>query len=503
MEKLQNVLRRMKPLGVATKAALIGSINKQKAHEYLITGLGKIPGVPAKMSQLLSMKGDHDLDRGKVLIEPLSIEWVLEQIKEKSPELYGQIHSIDPEAKVASLGQVHKIQALNGIDYAVKIQFPGIQETLIVQVKDFFKIAYKSPAQKWGFDINSYEEKFMATMEEELDYQRELGNQFGFENTFKNSPQILIPKTYPEYSCSQILVQQWEPSVSVQEFSLSALSEQKVKAANALVEFFFRSLLQHHKLHGDLHPQNWGVRKAPIQLVVYDFGSVLTLEPQHVQVLVQLIDGFLNETSVNVFDSLVFLGFDPDKLSPIASRLPILCQKIFEPLLKKDYFNFTNWKLGDHFEKVLGEDKWFFRTAGPAWFFLFIKSLSGVLHGLKVLDVNVHLYRIYESCLRSDLSPVSVPAISGKYVQDDLSSDSLAKFLRVQVFANGVTYVDMKMPYKAVDDLVDLLPESAISYVETHNINIPSIIKKVQRTGYAPQAILEFKQEKHIKIFLE
>lgn len=495
------------PATVAMKAAALAAINKQKSIDYLATSFASIPGVPAKFSQILSMKLDNlPQQEGEVFIEPLDLSIIVNLLKESSLDLFNMVDEIDPVGLTASLGQVHKVKLKTGEVYALKFQYPKLREQVKGQLGVFFKLAALSPAKKFGLEVADYEKKFTQILSEELNYAFEAKGQDEFYKSYINQPEVVVPKVIKEWTTKTLLVQEWVESEKVDSFISSSGSMERAEVATILVRMLVSGLFVNNKLHCDFHQENWGVnRDSEIKIVLYDYGTILDIPPQYAKALLKLIRTFLYKEYEHVkpFNYLVYLGFDPEKLSHIAGRLPTLCEKLFEPLTSDRSWDLETWDIGEHFDKVLGADKWWFRTAGPTWFFLLLKAISGMMSGLKSLKVKVNIHRVFLELTQNLDADVEVPDLSSQFPESNVYSDSCASTLKVKLIERGREKVNISLPVATVDDIEEYIPESAIGYIKENDINLSETVAKVQRSVYLPQSILETKGDQELHIYLE
>ena len=182
---------------------------------------------------------------------------------------------------------------------------------------------------------------------------------------------ITIPEVYDEFSSEKILVQSFESCSELESVEKFWPANAK-RGATVFFSYLVDGLLRSGILHSDLHPKNYGFRTIanPVngyshELVLFDFGSVLRIEPQHQSYLYQLINAYVEDLEIVPLDALIALGFDGTKLKYISTKLPALCQKLSSPVLGLGNFDFNAWDLQQEFNDILGEDKWWFRTAGP------------------------------------------------------------------------------------------------------------------------------------------
>src|SRR5688500_11823418 len=97
----------------------------------------------------------------------------------------------------ASLGQVHAATLRDGRDVVVKVQRPGLRETLADDIEFFremagFLTAHTSAGDK--VDIIGVVQQVERALIDELDYRTEARNAASFRRTLTGFPHILIPR---------------------------------------------------------------------------------------------------------------------------------------------------------------------------------------------------------------------------------------------------------------------------------------------------------------------
>jgi hypothetical protein len=287
-------------------------------------------------------------------------------------------------------------------------------------------------------------------------------------------------------------VQKWWPDTARRQCS------------RVLSEYFLWGLFQANFLHTDPHPGNLGFRNASpgsqhgrdFELVLYDFGSMMRIEPQHAATLWQMIGAMQNNSDLVPFDYLVGLGFDPQKLLPTAARLPSLMQKLLEPFCVERAFDFRTWNLKDYFERVLAEERWWFRSAGPAWFLMFMRAAQGFIHSMSELKSPVPIKRIAEE-LGIHLAPVAISAVLTNLAPTQrANTHAMAQKLHVRVEdQDGSAVVALELPSQSIDELEDLVPEDTLLKMREQKIDFTAIKSRVQQSGYIPQALFEARTE--------
>ena len=168
----------------------------------LFQGLSLLRGTALKMAQFLSMELDifppeitRELQKSYHQVPPLNRALVRKMIHNVLGNLPEQIfQAFDTVAfAAASLGQVHRATTRDGKRLAVKIQYPGIRQTIQndVQLSDRFyddcPISDDLPA------IEEIETRLL----EETDYRMEAQNMVFFKERL-NMDEVMVPALYGE-----------------------------------------------------------------------------------------------------------------------------------------------------------------------------------------------------------------------------------------------------------------------------------------------------------------
>ena len=112
----------------------------------------------------------------------------------------------DPEPiAAASIGQVHRAITHDGRAVAVKVQYPGIAETIeadlgnVGLLRRMLKIS--APQQ----DVDALLAELRERITEELDYSREARNQQMFARFYDGHPTINVPAVVAELSTRRVI----------------------------------------------------------------------------------------------------------------------------------------------------------------------------------------------------------------------------------------------------------------------------------------------------------
>lgn len=245
-----------------------------------------------KLGQVLSTRPDlisaeflDELSKLQDDIAPFSTEELQTIFQEElgySPEEIFQYFDSQPLA-AASIGQVHKARLDNGAEVVVKVQRPGIENTIAVDLEILAHIASLMEQYLEEFQEqrpSAVVQEFARTLSREIDFSIELANIQRFARQFAGNPLIHVPYPCPELSTDRILVM--EHINGIKSSDLDALREQGYdldliaeRGANLMMEQIFI----HGFFHADPHPGNIFI--LPDNIVCFvDFGQMgrLTLK---------------------------------------------------------------------------------------------------------------------------------------------------------------------------------------------------------------------------------
>ena len=144
-------------------------------------------------------------------------------------------------------------------------------------------------------------------------------------------------------------------------------------------------------------------------------------------------------------------------------------------------------------QEVLGTDHWAFRSAGPAWFFVLMRSVAGWVNSIKTLDCSVDLRKIgmIFPQIQADDPHSSYSTSFG--TEESRSPEK--RLLKVAVKENGTSIVELELPVRAISDLEDLLPEKAKNLVQKNGISLRVIKEKVIQSEFQPQEVFSLESE--------
>jgi len=278
-----------------------------------VKSLNEAKGLPVKVAQMMGYFDFNmpyavrevfaSLRNQGIPMNPLTIAQVIKEDLGAPPSQVFAHWEATPFA-AASIGQVHRARLKSGEQAAVKVQYPGIQETIEFDMGSISILGKLSNLVLRGGDGAAIISEIKEHLLQECDYEREASNQEFFSGLFQDHPAIVIPKIHRKYSTKRVIVSAFHEGLSLESFAGSASQEEKNRAAEALWDFFNVSKFKHGFFHCDPHAGNFifsgkkvvcldfgCVKKVPKEYRKHMIGQAIGIANQNRKVLREAIEG--------------------------------------------------------------------------------------------------------------------------------------------------------------------------------------------------------------------
>ncbi|MAM19132.1 MAG: AarF/ABC1/UbiB kinase family protein [Christiangramia sp.] len=271
-------------------------LNESNASD-IYDGLKSLKGSALKVAQMLSMEKNllpqayvEKFSLAQFSVPPLSAPLVRKTFKKyhgKYPEeLYDTFATQSVNA--ASIGQVHQATK-NGKNLAVKIQYPGVADSISSDLAMVKPIALKM------FNLSAKDsEKYFREVEgkllEETDYILEVKQSKEISEACRIIPNLRFPKYYEDLSSERIITMDWMQGTHLSDFIKQNHSQEaRNQVGQALWDFYMFQIHELRKVHADPHPGNFLVDNNK-QLIAIDFGCIKYIPEEFYKPYFSLVD---------------------------------------------------------------------------------------------------------------------------------------------------------------------------------------------------------------------
>ena len=333
--------------GVAARMAgqrLVGAQDTRGGNALaLASALGGLKGPIMKVAQLLATIPDavppeyaSELMKLQSQAPPMGWAFVKRRMSaELGADWQKKFKSFEHEpAAAASLGQVHRAQALDGTALACKLQYPDMQSAVEADLKQLQLLFALRKRFDPAIDTDEIAIEIAARLREELDYAREAKHVALYQHMLKDEPRIRVPNVRPELSSGRLLTMDWMDGTKMLSHKDDSL-EIRNRLATAMFTAWWFPFSRFGVIHGDPHLGNYSVfaeNGAPAGINLLDYGCIRIFPPRFVAGVVDLYRGLLDGDEARVVKAYETWGFR-GLTRELIDALNIWARFIYGPLL--------------------------------------------------------------------------------------------------------------------------------------------------------------------------
>jgi len=193
----------------------------------------------------------------------------------------------DQPMAAASIAQVHCATLADGTPVIVKVQRPGIANTVEGDIAVLRRLAKLLPVAMPSlrtFNLAELVDEFATTLRGELDFEQEARNAERFAAANREEPLVFVPKIFREATTRRVLTMEHSPGRRMdQDAGLAG----RPGIAREFMRLFLTHVFEHGVFHADPHPGN--IFQLPDgRICFHDFGAIGELSPRVQESLRQL-----------------------------------------------------------------------------------------------------------------------------------------------------------------------------------------------------------------------
>lgn len=272
-----------------------------------------------KLGQLLSTRPDllpqehvEALARLQDDVAPFPFEEARAIVEaELGVRLHKAFRRFDPEpVAAASLAQIHRAELHDGTPAAVKVQRPGIRESLGADLAALTAAAEFADRHTSAgrYELSSVVGEFRKSVHRELDYRQEADNLRRIARNLRRFDRLVVPRPHEDYSTDRVLTMDFVEGRKITALSPMGLNEiDGPRLAGQLFRAYLQQILVDGFFHADPHPGN--VVLAPGgRLAILDLGMAASLGPVLQENLLRLLLAVSEGRSEAAADAAISVG---------------------------------------------------------------------------------------------------------------------------------------------------------------------------------------------------
>ena len=289
--------------------------------ERLAEGLCRMRGAALKIGQMLSIQDDA------LLPPPLAA--VLARVRDSADMMpQHQLRSVlssewgdNWEAKLdrfdeqpiaaASIGQVHRGSVRGVGEIVVKVQYPGVADSIESDVENVRRLINWFNIAPKGLYLDKTMDAAKEELSAECDYRTEAANQTKFRELLRSSvlhPRVTVPAVVETLCTRQVLVSEWVEGVPIDR--LEALPQAiRDRLCRDLVQLCLLELFVWRFMQTDPNWSNFLYDTAAGTLHLVDFGACIAYRKQFIDDYLRMVYACAERDSAGVIEYSRRLGF--------------------------------------------------------------------------------------------------------------------------------------------------------------------------------------------------
>jgi predicted unusual protein kinase regulating ubiquinone biosynthesis (AarF/ABC1/UbiB family) len=407
---------------VAEGARQLAQGNRPKVSDLLFTPanvrrvadqLAKLRGAAMKVGQLISMDSGDLLPpalgdilarlRSNARAMPKSqVVSVLNANWGKGWEKQFKHFSFTPMA-AASIGQVHRAQARDRRDMAIKIQYPGVRESIDSDVGNVAALLRMSGLLPREMEIKPLLRDAKRQLHDEADYIREGNYLRHYGELLADAPEYLLPQMHPDLTTHSVLAMSFVGGVPIESLIDAAQSERD-RAVALLFALLLREVFEFRLVQTDPNFANYRYDTDSRQLILLDFGATRPYKATMANEFRRLMKGAITGDRAAMSAAAMAIGYFDDTTQEKHRQAVLdMGEQAFEPFCLAGEYDFgasdlpTRIRVGG---TALGLDREFWHL--PPADALFLQRKFGGLYLLAIrLKARVDLHALAQAALVS------------------------------------------------------------------------------------------------------
>ncbi len=214
----------------------------------------------------------------------------------------------------ASLAQVYRARLHDGTPVAVKVQYPGIEDTVRWDLDVIELLANIWARLETVIDFRPIAQEMRRNAPEEVDFFHEGHAAEEVARLLASRNDVVVPKIYWERSSRRVLTMDFIEGIKISDVeTLKAAGVDTAQVAATLIDLFNTMILKFGVFHADPHPGNLfvipGAPGQPAKIALVDFGLTKIIPEEFRAQLIVLTSAIVQQQPELITDTMTGMGF--------------------------------------------------------------------------------------------------------------------------------------------------------------------------------------------------
>ncbi len=208
----------------------------------------------------------------------------------------------------ASIGQVHRATLPDGRVLAIKVQYPGVRDSIDSDVDNVATLLRLSNLLPATLDLAPLLAEAKRQLAEEADYRREGAQMRAYAERLADDARFVVPDLYEPLTTGQVLAMTYVDGVAIESLT-DAPQAARDGVMTALIELVLREIFTFGVMQTDPNFANYRWQPESGALVLLDFGAARSVPPHTADAYRALIEAGLARDRERIRETAVATGF--------------------------------------------------------------------------------------------------------------------------------------------------------------------------------------------------
>ncbi|KAJ9095026.1 hypothetical protein QFC21_005819 [Naganishia friedmannii] len=365
-----------------------GSVFMSEANiRRLVDKLSKMRGAALKLGQFMSIQDTNVL--------PEQLERVLQQVQANADYMpdwqlekvmraelgndWESAFSDFPRVPIAaaSIGQVHRATlAQNGMSVAVKVQFPGVEQSISSDLNNLTLLLRGSAVLPRGLFLTNTVKVFRSELADECDYEKEAEAGRRMKAYLRDEEFYEVPEVIDELSTRRVLTTEMMSGRPLSE-SKAFSQELRDKIGTAVLRLCLLELFRYRLMQTDPNWANflWDQKKQKLQLI--DFGATREYSTEFIDKWYRLLKSVIDNDREAMREYSLKVGYLTGEENEAMLEAHLRSMELLAVPFTEDTYDFSKQSVTDEVKKLIPTMLKYRLTPPPNETYSLNRKLSG------------------------------------------------------------------------------------------------------------------------------
>ncbi|XP_043915530.1 atypical kinase COQ8A, mitochondrial [Protopterus annectens] len=286
--------------------------------ERIVRTLCKVRGAALKLGQMLSIQDDAFInpqlqkifERVRQSADFMPVKQMLKALSnDLGPNWRDKVEFFEERPfAAASIGQVHLARLKDGREVAMKIQYPGVADSIHSDVNNLMAVLSMSNALPEGLFPEHLIEVLSRELALECDYKREAACAKKFRELIKDDPFFYVPAVIDELSSQHVLTTELVSGFPLDQ-ACGLSQEIRNELCSKILSLCLRELFEFRFMQTDPNWSNFFYDPQMHKVALLDFGATRGFDEHFTDTYVEVIKAAADRDSEKVLKKSVEMKF--------------------------------------------------------------------------------------------------------------------------------------------------------------------------------------------------